>query len=93
MIHLEQHDYDKGEFKDDCFKIKAIPLRATNYISNHGKNNSFRGDLIDCICCFTDAKRQRATPSNDLSRMTKFPDDLIYAYLCEVSMDRYLRFH
>ncbi|CAF5080744.1 unnamed protein product [Rotaria sp. Silwood1] len=29
-----EHDYDKGEFKDDCFKINAIPLRVNNDVSN-----------------------------------------------------------
>ncbi|CAF0999116.1 unnamed protein product [Adineta steineri] len=55
-VTLEQHDYDKAEFKDDCFKINAIALRANNSISNTG---------------------------NDLSQMKKFPEDLVYAYLCE----------
>ena len=36
-VNLEQHDYDKGEFKDDCFKINAIPLRANNFVPNLGK--------------------------------------------------------
>ena len=37
IIYLEQHDYDKGEFQDDCFKIKAIPLRANNLTSSPSK--------------------------------------------------------
>ncbi|UJR08657.1 hypothetical protein I4U23_012916 [Adineta vaga] len=64
-VNLEQYDYDKGEFQDDCFKIKAIPLRPTNFISN------------------LDSKRQRLSTSNDASQITKFPDDLVYAYLCQ----------
>ncbi|CAF4668194.1 unnamed protein product [Rotaria sp. Silwood2] len=64
-VTLEQHDYDKSEFKDDCFKINAIPLRPNNDISNF------------------DTKQQRLTTSNNLISMKKFPDDLVYAYLCE----------
>ncbi|CAF3759123.1 unnamed protein product [Rotaria socialis] len=64
-VKLEQNDYDKGEFKDDCFKINAIPLRANSFVPN------------------LDTKRQRLTTSNDLTQIQKFPDDLVYAYLCE----------
>ncbi|CAF0819832.1 unnamed protein product [Adineta ricciae] len=64
-IKLEQHDYDKGEFQDDCFKIKAIPLRANNLILS------------------PNSKRQCVSPTNDLSQMKKYPNDLVYAYLCE----------
>ncbi len=59
MINLEQYDYNKGIFQDDCFKINAIPLRSNNLIT-------------------------KSPQRNDLSQMKKFPDDLIYAYLCEV---------
>jgi hypothetical protein len=58
-IVLEQYDYDKGQFEDDCFKINAIPLR-----SNYPVIKSPR--------------------QNELSQMRKFPEDLVYAYLCEV---------
>jgi len=58
-MNLEQYDYDKGQFEDDCFKINAIPLQSSNPV--------------------TKSPRQ-----NELSQMRKFPDDLVYAYLCEV---------
>ncbi len=61
MSDLEQYDYEKGEFQDDCFKINAIPLNIL-------------------------------PTSNDFSQLKKFPDDLIYAYLCEVCLSIFLSF-
>lgn len=36
---------------------------------------------------FIDTKQEQSpTTSTDLNQMKKFPDDLVYAYLCEVSV-------
>ncbi|CAF3464566.1 unnamed protein product [Rotaria sp. Silwood1] len=65
-VTLEQHDYDKGEFKDDCFKINAIPLRVNNNISNLDRKSErlttsndltsmkkFSDDLVYAYLCET----------------------------------------
>lgn len=64
---------------------KSKPFRSAQATSFPAVVSDTRGRCDDC-CLYTDSKRQRVAAANDASQMQKFPEDLVYAYLCEVGV-------